>query len=102
MKLMCMFDLPVETKSEQRIYRKFRKRLLEEGFVMMQYSIYVRTCPTREFANRLTKRIKKKPPKEGNVRLLTITEKQYSDMVLIVGSKTTTEDAIGVERMVVI
>ena len=102
MKLLCMFDLPVETKSEQRQYRKFRKNLIEEGFIMMQYSIYVRTCPTREFTERMIKRLKKKHPPNGNVRLLTITEKQYDDMVLIIGSKNTNEESIGVERLIII
>lgn len=97
-----MFDLPMDTKKEQRIYRKFRKQLIEEGFVMLQYSIYMRTCPTREFANRLTKRLKKKPPQEGNIRLLTITEKQYDDMILLVGSKSTNEEALGEERLVIL
>lgn len=102
MKLLCMFDLPVDTKKEQRIYRKFRKKLIEEGFVMMQYSIYMRTCPTRDFANRLIVRLKKKSPDGGNVRLLIITEKQYDDMVLLVGTKALKEEAIGTERLVII
>lgn len=102
MKLLCMFDLPVDSKNAQRAYRKFRKGLIEEGFSMMQYSIYVRTCPTREFANRLVCRLKKKPPNEGNVRLLIITEKQFNDIVMIVGSKTTQELALGTERLIII
>ena len=102
MKLLCMFDLPMDTKKEQRIYRKFRKYLIEEGFVMLQYSIYMRTCPSREFANRLIVRLKKKPPKEGNVRLIAITEKQYDDMILLVGSKSLKEEAIGNERLIIL
>jgi CRISPR-associated protein Cas2 len=84
-----MFDLPVETDSEKREYRAFRKNLIKEGFVMMQYSVYVRVCPSREYAKRLESRIKKFVPQEGNVRLLCVTEKQYSDMKLLVGSRTT-------------
>ena len=48
MKVLCMFDLPVDTEKERKAYRNFRKNLLIEGFAMMQYSIYVRTCPSRE------------------------------------------------------
>ena len=57
MRMFCMFDLPVETEEQRRNYRIFRKELIQEGFVMIQYSIYVRVCPSREFANRIEKRI---------------------------------------------
>lgn len=102
MRMICMFDLPIETEKEKRIYRIFRKNLLKEGFVMMQYSVYIRTCPNRDYCKRLEKRIQKVAPEKGNVRLLVITEKQYLDMKLIVGSKNETEKAIGVERMIVL
>lgn len=102
MRMICMFDLPIETEREKRIYRIFRKNLLKEGFVMMQYSVYIRTCPNRDYCKRLEKRIQKIAPEKGNVRLLMITEKQYLDMKLIVGSRNETEKAIGVERMIVL
>lgn len=102
MRMICMFDLPVETEVEKRAYRTFRKNLIKEGFVMMQYSVYVRICPNREFAKRLETRIKKFTPLEGNVRLLCVTEKQYADMKLLVGSRSTAETAIGTERLIVI
>lgn len=102
MRMFCMFDLPVETEEQRRNYRIFRKELIQEGFVMIQYSIYVRVCPSREFANRIENRIKKSPPLEGNVRLLCVTEKQYDDMKLLVGSRQTSETAIGTERLIII
>lgn len=102
MRILCMFDLPVVTDEEKRIYRIFRKNLLKEGFTMVQYSIYVRTCPNRDYGKRLEKRIQKLAPPKGNVRLLSVTEKQYSDMKLIVGSKSETEKKVGAERMIII
>ena len=102
MRILCMFDLPVVTDEEKRIYRIFRKNLLKEGFTMVQYSIYVRTCPNRDYGKRLEKRIQKLAPPKGNVRLLSVTEKQYSDMKLIVGSKSETEKKVGEERMIII
>lgn len=102
MRMLCMFDLPVETESQRRAYRIFRKELIKEGFVMIQYSIYVRICPSREYANRLENRIKKNLPEEGNVRLLCVTEKQYEDMKLLVGSRLASETAIGTERLIII
>ena len=49
MRVICMFDLPVETEEEKRGYRGFRKSLIKEGFIMMQYSVYIRTCPNRDY-----------------------------------------------------
>ena len=102
MRMLCMFDLPVETDTQKRNYRIFRKELLKEGFVMMQYSVYVRVCPSREYARRLERRIIKITPPKGNVRLLCVTEKQYEDMTLLVGSKNTAEMTIGTDRMIII
>ena len=102
MRVLCMFDLPMDTAEEKREYRIFRKNLMKEGFIMMQYSVYVRVCPSREYANRLEKRISKIVPEKGNIRLLCVTEKQYSDMKLLVGSRNTSETAIGTERLIII
>lgn len=101
MRMICMFDLPVDTKNEQREYRKFRNYIISEGFVMIQYSVYVRVCPNREYAQSLSKRIQKNVPKQGNVRLLSVTEKQYSDMKLLVG-KNNAKEKIGMERLIVL
>ncbi|SDY55798.1 CRISPR-associated endonuclease Cas2 [Lachnobacterium bovis] len=102
MRMLCMFDLPVDQASEKKAYRDFRKNLIKEGFVMMQYSVYVRTCPNREFAKGLENRVRKFAPPKGNVRLISITEKQYEDMKIIVGTKTEKESAYGIERMIII
>lgn len=102
MRMICMFDLPVETEEEKRAYRVFRKNLMREGFFMIQYSVYVRTCPSRDYVKRMEKRIQKIVPQKGNIRLFTITEKQYMDMKLLVGSHNETEKQVGTKRMVII
>ncbi|MDO4479341.1 MAG: CRISPR-associated endonuclease Cas2 [Lachnospiraceae bacterium] len=102
MRLLCMFDLPVDTDKEKRAYRQFRKGLIKEGFTMIQYSVYVRTCPNREYATRIEKHVRQIVPPSGNVRLLAVTEKQYADMKLIVGSRSTTETTVGAERLIVL
>lgn len=51
MRLMVMFDLPVETSKQRREYRKFHKRLIQEGFLIIQYSVYARVCVSRQSAN---------------------------------------------------
>lgn len=91
MKLLCLFDLPMVEKKDLREYRLFRKRLMKEGFVMMQFSVYVKACPNREMIQQEAKFLKKICPKYGNVRLLAVTEKQYDDMEIIVGTKSLRE-----------
>ncbi len=102
MRMICMFDLPVETDEERRAYRKFRKDIMKEGFVMIQYSVYARVCPDRQYAKALEVRLKKITPTQGNVRLIMVTEKQYQDMVLLVGHKNVSEEKIGTERLIIL
>ena len=45
LRLLCFFDLPMETNQEKRVYRNFRKDLIANGFEMLQFSVYYRTCP---------------------------------------------------------
>lgn len=86
MRLMIMFDLPVDTASERKEYRQFRKRLINEGFLMIQYSIYERVCVSRKTAIILENRIKSFLPTSGVVQYLMVTEKQYNDMHFLVGN----------------
>lgn len=102
MKLMCMFDLPTDTAEDKRNYRIFRKNLIKEGFIMIQFSVYVRTCPNRDYAKSIENRIRKVVPPKGNVRLLAVTEKQYNDMKLLVGSRSATEEAMSSERLIIL
>lgn len=84
-----MFDLPVETSRERRNYRHFRKSLLDEGFLMMQYSIYVRVCVDMKNAAYMEKRIMGFVPEDGVVQTLIITEKQYNQMHFLLGKPST-------------
>ena len=86
MRLLIMFDLPVDTANERKEYRQFRQRLINEGFLMIQYSVYERVCVSRKTANFLENRIKKFLPSSGTVQALMVTEKQYNDMHFLVGN----------------
>lgn len=102
MRLVCMFDLPTETSKEQKKYRIFRKHLLENGFVMMQYSVYYRSLPNRSALKKYEAILKKKVPSYGNVRLIYVTENQFQDMLLLTGDRTRQEEIVGINRLVVI
>jgi CRISPR-associated protein Cas2 len=75
-----MFDLPTDTKKARKDYTYFRKNLLKDGFSMLQYSVYVRHCASEENATVHYNRIKKFLPPDGEVRLITITDKQFGRM----------------------
>ncbi len=85
--VLVFFDLPTDTKTERKRAAKFRKNLLEDGFVMFQYSIYMRHCPSVENADVHLRRVKAFLPEKGNVGMLTITDKQFGKMELFYGGK---------------
>ncbi len=84
-----MFDLPNDTKQQRKRYSEFRKLLIQDGFSMFQFSIYVRNCPSRENTKVHIDRIKKFLPEEGKVCIITITEKQFNEIMLFEGLKKT-------------
>ena len=75
--IFVYFDLPTQTKKQKKAYTKFRKALLNDGFSMMQYSIYQRHCPSRENAEVHKKRVRASLPPEGNIAIFEITDKQF-------------------------
>ena len=76
MRVFVMFDLPTDTSVHRKAYRDFRKFLLVNGFIMLQESVYVKL---------LEKQLREHKPADGNICLLTVTEKQYSKMEILTG-----------------
>lgn len=85
--VLVFFDLPTETITERKVATRFRKNLLDDGFAMFQFSIYIRFCPSRENAGVHIKRTKNALPKKGKVCIMQITDKQFSMMELFHGQK---------------
>ena len=75
--VMAVFDLPTQTKIQRKRYAGFRKLLLEHGFTMMQFSVYLRNRPTIHAAQALVKRIGPHTPPQGKCAFVLITDKQY-------------------------
>lgn len=86
MRIIVFFDLPTLTDKNRREYRGFRKMLIENGFVMMQESVYTRMVLNRTVQNSVVDLLIKNKPSEGLVQALVITEKQFSNMVNILGT----------------
>ncbi len=80
-----MFDLPTDTSVHRKAYRDFRKFLLVNGFIMLQESVYVKLVLNTTSVKLLEKQLREHKPVEGNICLLTVTEKQYSKMEILTG-----------------
>lgn len=89
--MMVMFDLPTKTKKDKKNYIEFRRCLLGDGFDMMQYSVYTRLCPSVDILEKHSKRVASNAPKNGSVRVLSLTNQQYAEMKILCGQKTSNE-----------
>jgi CRISPR-associated protein Cas2 len=85
--VLIFFDLPTETSEEKKLAAKFRKDIMQDGFNMFQFSIYLRHCASRENAEVHIKRTKEILPKKGHVGILCITDKQFGMMEIFYGKK---------------
>ena len=87
MRILLFFDLPTDTPRDRKIYSKFRKLLINEGFIMMQESVYTKLALNSSVVNSVKDKIYKNKPPKGIVQMLTITEKQFNTIEYIVGKK---------------
>ncbi len=85
--LVVMFDLPVDTQQARKQYARFRKALLQDGFSMMQFSVYIRHCASEENTAVHVTRVENSIPPDGEVRILAITDKQFERMRIFWGKR---------------
>ena len=85
MRIVVFFDLPTLTDKDKRQYRKFRKMLIKNGFVMMQESVYTRMVLNQTVQNSVISVLKKNKPESGLVQALIVTEKQFTGIENICG-----------------
>ncbi len=88
MRILVFFDLPAETAKERKIYSKFRKLLINEGFIMLQESVYAKLALNNSIIGSTKEKIYKNKPPKGIVQMLTITEKQFSEIEYVVGDSS--------------
>lgn len=85
--VLVFFDLPTETRVERKAASNFRKKLLDDGFSMFQFSIYTRFCQSMENAQVHIKRVQRSLPQHGKVGILKVTDKQFGLMEIFHGIK---------------
>ena len=89
MRMILMFDMPTDTAEERKAYRKFRKFLLSEGFIMHQFSVYSKLLLNNSANKAMIDRLQANNPKKGSISLLTVTEKQFARMIYLNGERST-------------
>ena len=101
MRIIVMFDLPTITANDKKEYVKFRKYLIKSGFLMLQESVYCKLALNTTVADAVINNVKNNKPADGLVQMLSITEKQFSKMEIVIGelkSKVLNTD----ERLVIL
>jgi CRISPR-associated protein Cas2 len=99
MRIIVFFDLPVKTKTDRKLATKFRNFLLADGYHMLQYSIYARTCNGNDAVEKHKKRLYSAVPDNGSIRMLIITEKQYQSIEILVGKLKESEKGFEAEQL---
>lgn len=85
--IFVFYDLPTETKKDRKNFQLFRKNLLQDGFDMFQFSIYLRHCASMENAEVHIKRVKAALPPQGKVGIMMVTDKQFGNIKIFQGDK---------------
>lgn len=99
MRLFVFFDLPTNTKKQRRAATQFRNMLIKEAFIMLQYSVYVRVCKGQEIINKYIDKLENNLPKEGNIRVMQVTDKQYERMKILIGEERPEEESVGMKQL---
>lgn len=100
MRLILMFDLPMQTVEDRRNYTAFRRLLIKSGFIMLQESVYTKLMITPSVKESVLQLLKKSKPPKGMVCALEVTEKQFAKMDFIVGEQHS--DVIDTDERLVI
>lgn len=99
MRIFVFFDLPTNTKKERKEASKFRKFLIDDGYDMLQYSVYVRICKGADAIDKHRRHIQTKLPQKGSIRFLPLTNATYERMENILGDCTQNEKMKGSKQL---
>jgi len=90
--IVVLFDLPTDSPKARKQYTDFRKKLLNDGFSMMQFSVYYRHSASKENTDVHLKRVRSAVPPDGEVRVVQFTDKQFSQMEVYIGKRRKKSD----------
>ena len=86
--ILAIFDLPVTLSEERSAATKFRNFLLDDGYTMLQYSVYVRACVSYEHMEKYSERIKDAAPRRGFIKVMYFTDRQWGLSLNLIGHGT--------------
>lgn len=92
--VLVFFDLPVGTPEERKTAAGFRRDLIRDGYIMVQFSVYARPCGTADRVETQVRRLRSRMPAKGEVRGLVISDAQWGRMIVLRG-----EQGVEPERM---
>lgn len=102
MRLICFFDLPVDTPQQRKDYRLFRKFLLKDGYLPLQQSVYAKLVINEGAAGHAIARPRKNRPPAGLVQVLKVTEAQFSTMEYITGNREAYDKVDTTEELLIL
>lgn len=99
MRLIVFFDLPTTSMAYKKAYVQFRKFLLRDGYDMLQWSVYSRITNGFDATEKHLKRLRANLPSEGSIRALQVTEKQFTEMKILLGERKIQEKIINADQL---
>ncbi len=99
--MLLSFDLPRDTKEERKQANEYRKRLVELGFSMKQYSLYEREVQSNTTRNRLIEILKKEIPDSGLITLYLLPDEVNNKQITILG-KDAPKITVGAPHLIVL
>ena len=97
---VIMMLRPTDKHGTKGAYTAFRKRLVTEGFVLVQPEVFMLTTPTRRSAEFALSRLADAAPTTGTVCAMLLTERQAASVRYLVGEAPYQERSIGAKRLV--
>jgi CRISPR-associated protein Cas2 len=84
--LLVTFDLPTTTKAARKAASDFREWLKDDGYQMMQWSVYARPCVTFSRQQTHLDRLRLNLPPRGSVRAMFVTRSQWAKSFVMHGT----------------
>lgn len=101
MRILLIYDLPMNEEKDRKIYQKFHRDVLSLGFYMLQFSVYTKVIQNDTTFKQQYAKLEKIIPMKGSVIILKVTEKQYQDMIYLTGEKNKFDMLVGGKELVV-
>lgn len=101
MRVLLIYDLPMEEEKDRKIYNRFHRNITTLGFYMLQFSVYTKVLQNETAFKQQYVKLGKIIPTKGNIIILKITEKQYQDMIYLTGEKNKFDMLVGGKELVI-